>query len=247
MRRNTSIALSILLSALLLAASLGCSVATRRAADRHTPASSQPDNIERQTSEPYKGDLSIFEDPQRERNLQPERIMDILGIKAGSNVADIGAGSGWFTVRAARRAGEGGLVYAVEINPDYLKYIEERAAREKLPNVRTVLGAEDDPRLPDASLDAVLLLKTYHELSQPIRLLGHLRRAMRAGARLGIIDRNGKGDDHGLDADAVVREAARAGFELVEQHDFEAGRHGLLPCLPRFSLTCSDLQSGWPG
>lgn len=218
-------ALRGLLCALVLAAPPGCSVATRQASRPAepaplAPAPSQPDIIGRQTSEPYKGDLSIFEDPQRGRNLQPERVMDVLGIKAGSNVADIGAGSGWFTVRAARRAGEGGLVYAVEINPDYLRYIEERAARERLPNVRTVLGAEDDPRLPDASVDAVLLLKTYHELSQPIRLLRNVRRAMRAGARLGIIDRNGKGDDHGLDADAVVREAARAGFELVEQHDF---------------------------
>ena len=220
MRRITSKALRGLLCALLLAAPPGCSVATRQAAGPPTPSPTQPDDIERQASEPYKGDLSIFEDPQRERNLQLDRVMDILGIKEGSNVADIGAGSGWFTVRAARRAGEGGLVYAVEINPDYLKYIEERAAREKLPNVRTVLGTEDDPRLPDASVEAVLLLKTYHELSQPIRLLRRVRRAMRAGARLGIIDRNGKGDDHGLDADAVVREAGRAGFELVEQYDF---------------------------
>ena len=222
MRRFTSTVLRGLLCALLLATPLGCSVATRQASQPAppTPSPSQPDNIERQTSEPYKGDLSIFEDPQRERNLQLDRVMDILGIKAGSGVADIGAGSGWFTVRAARRAGEGGLVYAVEINSDYLKHIEERAAREKLSNVRTVLGTEDDPRLPDASVDAVLLLKTYHELSQPIRLLRHVRRAMRAGARLGIIDRNGRGDDHGLDADAVIKEAGRAGFELVEQYDF---------------------------
>ncbi|MET0650800.1 MAG: class I SAM-dependent methyltransferase, partial [Pyrinomonadaceae bacterium] len=148
------------------------------------------------------------------------RVMDILGIGPGTDVADIGAGSGWFTVRAARRVGEGDLVYAVEINTDYLKHIEERAAREKLPNVRTVLGKEDDPRLPADSVDAVLLLKTYHEIARPVPLLRHVRRSMRAGARLGIIDRNGKGDDHGLDADAVIREAGRAGFELIEQYDF---------------------------
>jgi SAM-dependent methyltransferase len=223
MRRFTSTVIRGLLSALLLAAPLGCSVATRQGsqpAPATTPTPSQPDDVERRTSEPYKGDLSIFEDPRREQNLQLGRVMDILGVKAGSSVADIGAGSGWFTVRAARRVGEGGLVYAVEINTDYLKHIEERAAREKLSNVRTVLGTEDDPRLPDAGVDVVLLLKTYHELSQPIRLLKHVRRAMRAGARLGIIDRNGKGDDHGLDADAVIKEAGRAGFELVEQYDF---------------------------
>jgi len=209
-----------LLRALLLATLPGCSAPAPRVGPQPAPSPSPPDEIGRRTSEPYRGDLSIFEDPQREQNLQLGRVMDILGIAEGSDVADIGAGSGWLTVRAARRVGAGGLVYAVEINPDYLKYIEERAAREKLTNVRTVLGEEDDPRLPDASVDAVVILKTYHEVAQPVRLLKHVRRAMRAGARLGIIDRNGKGDDHGLDADALIKEVGRAGFELVEQYDF---------------------------
>lgn len=225
MRRISSKGLRGLLCALLLAAHLGCTIATPQVGRSPTPApspapSTQTEESDRRTSEPYKGDLSIFEDPQRERNLQIDRVMDLLGIKTGSNVADVGAGSGWFTVRAARRVGEGGLVYAVEINPDYLKHIEDRAAREKLPNIRAVLGKEDDPQLPAGGVDAVLLLKTYHEVARPVPLLKQIRKAMRAGARLGIIDRNGKGDDHGLDADAVVKEAGRAGFKLVEQYDF---------------------------
>ena len=178
------------------------------------------ERITRPTSEPYTGDLSIFENPDRERKLQIERVMDVLGIKQGANVADIGAGSGWFTVRAARRVGDAGTVYAVEINQDFIKHIEARAAREKLANIRGVLGTEDDPRLPPQSVDAVLILKTYHEIGQPIRVLTRLRQAMRRGARLGIIDRNGKGDDHGIDRDTVVREAESAGFSLVEEHDF---------------------------
>jgi len=146
--------------------------------------------------------------------------MDILGIKEGSTVADIGAGSGWFTVRAARRVGNGGVVYAVDINRDYLDYIKNRSKRESLANIRVSLGKEDDPLLPAKSVDAVLLLKTYHEVAQPIRLLKRTREAMRAGALLGIIDRNGKGDDHGLDKDVVIKEAGRAGFVLVNQYDF---------------------------
>ncbi len=176
--------------------------------------------INRPTSKPYTGDLSIFEDPKRDENLQPNRVMDILGIKVGSNVADIGAGSGWFTVRAARRVGTGGVVYAVDINRDYLKYIQARAEREKLPNIRAILGQEDDPLLPSQSVDAVLLLKTYHEVAQPIRLLKRTRDAMRSGALLGIIDRNGKGDDHGIDKQVVIKEAERAGFMVVDQYDF---------------------------
>jgi predicted methyltransferase len=178
------------------------------------------DTINRPTSKPYTGDLSIFEDPKRDENLQPNRIMDILGINAGSNVADIGAGSGWFTVRAARRIGNNGVVYAVDINRDYLDYIEKRSKRETLANIRVILGQEDDPLLPKQGVDAVLLLKTYHELAQPIRLLKRTREAVHAGALLGIIDRNGKGDDHGLDKDVVIKEAARAGFVLVNQYDF---------------------------
>jgi len=175
---------------------------------------------ERPTSEPYTGDLAIFEGPERAQKLQVERVMDLLGIKRGTHVADIGAGSGWFTVRSARRVGKEGLVYAVEINPQYVRHIKRRAKREKLANIRAVLGKPDDPLLPRTSIDAVLLLKTYHEIRQPIAFLRRLRPALRPGARLGIIDRSGKGNDHGLNADVVVKEAALAGFTLVAQHDF---------------------------
>jgi len=193
-----------------------------------TPSSTLPqqspipdsDAINRPSSKPYTGELSIFEDPKRDENLQPNRIMDILGIKEGSNVADIGAGSGWFTVRAARRVGNGGIVYAVDINRSYLDYIEKRSKRESLANIRVILGKEDDPLLPAKSVDAVLLLKTYHEVAQPIRLLKRTREAMRDGALLGIIDRNGKGDDHGIGREIVIEEAGRAGFVLVNQYDF---------------------------
>lgn len=224
MRRIPSAGFCSLLGTLLLAGLIGCASVAPQTSPTTSPAPSPQltpsDEIERRTSEPYRGDLSIFEDRQRERNLQIDRVMDILGIRENSDVADIGAGSGWFTVRAARRVGGGGLVYAVEINPEFLKHIEERAAREGLPNVRAVLGKEEDPLLPEGGVDAVLILKTYHEVAKPVPLLRSVRRAMRAGARLGIIDRNGKGDDHGVDAEAVIREAERAGFKLVEQHDF---------------------------
>ena len=176
--------------------------------------------ITRPTSKPYTGDLSIFEDPERDERLQINRVMEILKIKQGSHVADIGAGSGWFTVRAARRVGPVGAVYAVEINPDYIKYIEARAVKEKLSNIHTVLGREDNPLLEANSIDAVLILKTYHEIAQPVMLLAHLREALRPGALLGIIDRNGNGKDHGINKELVIKEAAEAGLSYVEQYDF---------------------------
>ena len=102
---------------------------------------------QRATSTPYAGDLSIFEYPDRAKKLQIDRVMDLLGIKAGKSVADIGAGSGWFTVRAARRVGGGGEVFAEDINPEAIKFIEDRAKKEGLGNVRTVLGSPDDAKL----------------------------------------------------------------------------------------------------
>src|SRR6516162_224608 len=178
------------------------------------------DIIHRPTSRPYTGDLSVFEDPQRDRKLQVNKVMDLLGIHTGSAVADIGAGSGWFSVRAARRVGSTGRVYGVDINASYLHYIRDRAQKEKLPNIRTILGESDDPLLPPNSIDAVLLMKTYHEAAQPIVLLRHIRSAMHPGARLGIIDRNGRGDDHGVNRDVVIDEVKRAGFVLAADYDF---------------------------
>jgi len=176
--------------------------------------------IKRPTSTPYTGDLSIFENPKRDENLQINRVMDLLKIREGSGVADIGAGSGWFTVRAARRVGTNGKVYAVEINSEFLKHIERRAADENLSNIQTVLGKENDPMLPADSLDAVLILKTYHEIAQPIQLLTRLRQSLKQDALLGIIDRNGNGKDHGISKRTVINEAKEAGYALVDEYDF---------------------------
>jgi ubiquinone/menaquinone biosynthesis C-methylase UbiE len=146
--------------------------------------------------------------------------MDILGLKAGKNVADIGAGSGWFTVRASKRVGATGMVLAEDINPQAIEYIGKRVAKENLTNVRTVLGQPDDPRLPPGSVDAVLLLKVYHEIEHPVEFMKKLKPALREGAKVGIIDKNGNGANHGLDHDIVEKEMAEAGFKLNATYEF---------------------------
>jgi len=183
-------------------------------------APASPPSEQRKTSEPYTGDLSIFESAGREERLQINRVMDLLGVAEGKDVADIGAGSGWFTVRAARRVGKGGVVYAVDINPEAIRYIGERAKKEQLKNVKTIVSEADNPLLPAHSVDAVLLLKTYHEVAQPVTLLRNLRAALRSGAKVGVIDRNGNGEDHGVNRDVVIREATEAGYKLLDQYDF---------------------------
>ena len=180
---------------------------------------------QRKTSTPYTGDLSIFESPGRDERLQINRVMDLLGIEPGKNVADIGAGSGWFTVRAARRVAGSGTVYAVDINPQAIEYIGERAKKEQLQNIKTILNTPDNPQLPRASVDAVLLLKTYHEVAHPVVLLKNLRSSLRPGAKIGVIDRNGNGEDHGVNKDVVIHEASEAGYELRDNEDFVKPDH----------------------
>jgi cyclopropane fatty-acyl-phospholipid synthase-like methyltransferase len=178
----------------------------------------QPDT--RTTSDPYTGDLSIFDSPGREDRLQINRVMDLLGIAPGKNVADIGAGSGWFTVRAARRVVPTGTVYAVDINPEAVQYIQNRAKKEQLHNIQTILGREDNPLLPQAQVDAVLILKSYHEVAKPVAMLRNLRASLRPGAKVGIIDRNGNGENHGVNRSVVVKEANEAGYEVTGTYDF---------------------------
>ena len=180
-------------------------------------------STQRKTSTLYTGDLSIFETPGRDERLQINRVMDMLGIEPGKNVADIGAGSGWFTVRAARRVTNSGTVYAVDINPEAIRYIDQRAKKEQLQNIKTILSKPDNSLLPADSIDAVLLLKAYHEVAHPVVLLRNLRSSLKPGAKIGIIDRNGNGENHGVSKDVIVREAAQAGYELRDSQDFVKG------------------------
>lgn len=202
---------------------IACLVAIPHVSPAKAQAQAAASEAQRKTSEPYTGDLSVFETPGRDERLQINRVMDILGVETGKSAADIGAGSGWFTVRAAKRVGDGGHVYAVDINPEAVQYITERAQKEQLHNVKAILSKPDDPQLPADSVDAVLLLKTYHEVARPVTLLRNLRAALRPGAKIGIIDRNGNGENHGIGSDIVIREAKEAGYKLANRYDFVKG------------------------
>jgi len=120
---------------------------------------------------------------------EAERVMKLLGVRPGLDVADIGAGGGYYTVRPARRVGPKGHVYAEDVVPDYLHRLAERVAREGLADrVTLVQGEPHDPRLPPGSVDLALLVHMYHDVEQPYGLLWNLRPALRPGARVAIID-----------------------------------------------------------
>jgi len=179
-----------------------------------------PAPAQRPTSTPYSGDLSIFDNAGRAERLQINSVMDTLGIVPGKSVADIGAGSGFFTVLAARRVGDTGMVYAVDINPEAIQHIDARLKKEDLHNVKTILGKPNNPLLP-APVDAVLLLKTYHEVAQPIVLFRNLRHSLAKDAKVGVIDRNGDGANHGVGRDVVIREMKEAGYKVIQQEDYK--------------------------
>ena len=178
------------------------------------------------TSTPYTGDLSVFEEAGRDQKLQIDRVMDTLQLHPGSNVADIGAGGGWFSVRAARRVA-GGTTAAPSTpktsTPTPSTTSTTAPSRENLPNIAAVLGTPDDPKLPVNTLDAALMLRVYHEIAHPPALLANLRTSMKAGGLFGVIDHPGNGADHGINADVVRAEVERNGFRFVRQYDFTKG------------------------
>jgi ubiquinone/menaquinone biosynthesis C-methylase UbiE len=171
-------------------------------------------------------DLGVLEGPDREDWQQPERIMDSLQIAEGSVVADIGAGGGWFTVRLARRVGPNGRVYAEDVQPQMLVAIEGRVSREGLRNVVKKLGTPADPGLPRGSLDAVLIVDTYHEVEQPVTLLKNLSHSLKPDGRIGIInftkDGGGPGPpmDERVEADKVIADARAAGLALRARENY---------------------------
>lgn len=133
---------------------------------------------------------SIFDDSDRAKQLHLRQTFRDLKIRRQMKVADVGAGGGWLTVRLATFIGPKGRVYAVDIFPGFISYIEGTIKSHQLKNVVPILGSATDPNLPENTLDAVMILIAYHEFTKPITMLTKIRRAMKIGARLGIIERD---------------------------------------------------------
>ena len=170
--------------------------------------------------------LGMLEGPDRDAWQRPDQIMDRLLIAEGSTVADLGAGGGWFTMRLANRVGPNGKVYAQDVQPQMIEAISRRTARAGLRNrVTTVLGTPSDPRLP-APVDAVLIVDAYHEMEQPVVMLGNVARALKPNGRIGIVEfkKDGWGPgppmDERVDPERVIRDAEAAGLRLVSRENF---------------------------
>ncbi len=171
-------------------------------------------------------DLGLLEAPDRDEWQRPHQILDALGIADASVVADVGAGSGWFTVRLARRVGPNGVVYAQDVQPEMLAAITRRVQREGLANVRPLLGRGSDPRLPAGKLDAVLIVDVVHEIEDRVTLFRNLAAALKPLGRVGVVDFRGGGAGPGPDAgdrvapEVIEAEAVKAGLVLQRRETF---------------------------
>lgn len=169
--------------------------------------------------------------PEREREEQPNRVIDSLRIPRGSTVIDLGAGVGYFTWRLAKRVGPQGKVIAVDIQPEMLDMLKENMSKRGISNVEAVLGTESDPRLPEGVAELALLVDVYHELADPIATMGHVRRALKPGGRLVVVEYRKEEPWipihplHKMTVGEVRREIEPTGFAFVEVLDFLPSQH----------------------
>ena len=157
----------------------------------------------------------------RERAGEAAKVMDLLGVRPGMAVADIGAGAGYYVGRLSRRVGPEGRVFAQDVERRYLDRLRQRVSRERLGNVSLVLGEPHDPRLPPRSVDLALLVHMYHEIAQPFGLLANLVPAMRPGGRVAILDVDGPIQAHGTPRALLSCELAAVGYREAAWHWLE--------------------------
>ena len=155
------------------------------------------------------------------------QIAHILELKPGMTVGDIGAGSGYHTVRLSPRVGPTGSVIAEDVTRDYLVELGKHVAQLKLSNVKLALGEPHDPRLPAASLDAAILVHMYHEIAQPYAFLYNLAPALKPGARIGIVDLERPTEQHGTPIELLRCELSAVGYREITTHQL-AGDSGYL-------------------
>jgi SAM-dependent methyltransferase len=151
------------------------------------------------------------------------QVFGLLGIKPGMRVADVGAGSGYYTMLLARAVGPQGEVFAQDITPDYLAALKKRVLNAKLTNVKVGLGEEHDPRLPRRVLDAAVLIHMYHEIAQPYALLFNLAASMKPESVVGIVDLDRSTDEHGTPHDLLRCELAAVGYREAGFHKLRGG------------------------
>jgi len=173
----------------------------------------------------------IFDDPKRDAWQKPHEVIQALALKPDAVIADIGSGTGYFSVRFANMTPKG-RVYGVDTEPDMVKYLSERAKREGLKNITAVQAKPDDPRLPE-KMDLIILVDVYHHVGDRERYFRQLRNSLKPGGRLAVIDfrmdaPEGPPRSARIAPDRVKAELKRAGYALAREHTFLPNQYFLV-------------------
>lgn len=165
----------------------------------------------------------VFDDPERDAWQKPEDVLDWLALRPSDIVADLGSGTGYFTTRLARRVPEG-KVFAIDIEPEMIEHVRERAKRDRVSNVEAILGTENDPKLPDG-VHLVLVVDTYHHIVDRTRYFEQVKRHLANDGRVVLVDfRMGKlpvgpPDEHKISPEKATKELTSAGYRACGSFD----------------------------
>ena len=168
----------------------------------------------------------IFDDPERDEWQMPGKVVAALGLEPGSVVADVGAGTGYFVMHLAPAVAPGGRVLAIDIEPNMVEHIRERAAKGKLDGVEPTVGKPDDPGIPGGVADRILVVDTYHHIRDRVDYLTRLKRSLAEGGQVVIVDFYkrplpvGPPTEHKMARDHVIEEFQEAGYDLASEETF---------------------------
>lgn len=173
-----------------------------------------------------KAYIAVLEDPARDAYQKPHEVVMALGLKEGETIADIGAGSGYFAFRFARHVGENGRVYAVDINPDMIIFMNRRIRDMRVKNMVTVLAAPDDPLLMDGSIDSFFICETWHHIQNQTQYLGLMKKMLKPGGQVIMLDFQkrdlpvGPPMEMKIAREDVIKQLQAAGFRLDKENTF---------------------------
>jgi len=173
-----------------------------------------------------KAYIAMLEDPARDEYQKPDEVVRALGLKAGETIADIGSGSGYFTLRLAAAVGAKGRVYGVDVDPEMVRHLNRRVRDAGVRNVQTVLSEPDDPLLPDRSIDCFVIVDTWHHIEKQAEYLALMKKMLKPGGQVVMIDYQKKDLPVGpplamkIARQDLVRQMEESGFRLAREHTF---------------------------
>jgi ubiquinone/menaquinone biosynthesis C-methylase UbiE len=174
-----------------------------------------------------------LERPERVTEEQPDKVVDAMQLGAGDVVADIGAGTGYFSVKIARRVPQGSVL-AEDIQPEMLALLSDKVHEAGVGNVRAILGTTDDPHLPPGSVDKVLMVDTYHEFDKPLEMMRGIVKGLKSTGQVVFVEYRGEDDSvpikphHKMTVDQLSAEMAAVGLHLVRRYEELPWQHVLI-------------------